>query len=158
MQGLQALIKVVFKRLRWVYRFAASTALFNLAWEILQLPLYTLWVDASPGNIALDVLHCTAGDVLIAGVSLVVAVALAHRGAWSKRPSLSVWLLALLFGWAYTVHSEWYNTTVTHAWAYSVLMPQMAGIGLAPLVQWLVVPGAVFWWVQNHSGETHVGS
>jgi hypothetical protein len=145
-------------RLGWIYRFAVSTVLLNLVWEILQLPLYTMWAAAEPGKVVFAVLHCTAGDLLIAGISLLVAVALMQPHDWRQQPRLPVWLLALVFGWAYTVHSEWYNTTVTHAWAYSSLMPQIAGIGLAPLVQWLVVPSAVFWWVQNRSGEVHARS
>ncbi len=136
-----------------VYRFVASTALLNLAWEILQLPLYTVWADASAGNIAFAVLHCTAGDVLIASLSLLAAIAMARARDWPQRRSVAVCFLSLSFGWVYTLHSEWYNTTVTNAWAYSSIMPQIAGIGLAPLVQWLVVPSVVFWWVQNRSGE-----
>ena len=33
-----------------------------LAWEIAQLPLYTLWRDGAPGAIAFAVLHCSLGD------------------------------------------------------------------------------------------------
>ena len=48
----------------------------------------------------------------------------------------------LAIGVGYTVYSEWLNTTVRKAWAYSELMPTlpMLGTGLSPLLQWLIVP------------------
>jgi hypothetical protein len=42
----------------------------NLVWEVAQLPLYTLWVEATPGEIAFAILHCTGGDAMIAAASL----------------------------------------------------------------------------------------
>jgi len=50
-------------------------------------------------------------------------------------------------GAAYTVYSEWLNTGVRMAWAYSELMPVVPGIGtgLSPLLQWLVLPPLGLW-------------
>ncbi len=48
--------------------------------------------------------------------------------------------LFVLFGLAYTAWSEWFNTSVRGAWAYAPEMPQILGIGLSPLLQWLVLP------------------
>ena len=142
----------------WVYRFVGLTAALNLAWEILQLPLFTIWVEGSTRDITFAVLHCTVGDVLIASLSLLAAVALVQARDWPQRHSVGVWLLTVVFGWVYTGYSEWYNTTVTHAWTYSSLMPQFAGIGLSPLAQWLLVPSTVFWWAFNRSGEIRANS
>ena len=46
----------------------------NFAWEIAQLPLYTIWRDKGLAANAFAVLHCTAGDLLIAAVSLLGAL------------------------------------------------------------------------------------
>jgi hypothetical protein len=43
-------------------------------------------------------------------------------------------------GLAYTVFSEWYNVYQVGSWAYSQRMPLMSGIGLSPLLQWLLLP------------------
>jgi hypothetical protein len=40
----------------------------------------------------------------------------------------------------YTAFSEWLNVSVRGSWDYALSMPQVFGIGLAPLIQWLVVP------------------
>ena len=51
-------------------------------------------------------------------------------------------IAVVAFGMAYTVISEWYNVYQARNWAYAPAMPLVFGIGLAPLLQWLVVPVA----------------
>jgi len=53
-----------------------------------------------------------------------------------------VFALAIFFGVAYTIYSDWASTTVRTAWPYNALMPVLPwlGTGLAPLLQWVVVP------------------
>ena len=113
------------------------------------MPLYTLWSDGSTGQIAFAVLHCSAGDLLIAALSLLGALVLVRPSHWPQQRSVAVWLLTLVFGLGYTIHSEWYNTTVTYLWTYSSSMPQIAGIGLSPIAQWLVIPCVAFWWAHR---------
>lgn len=57
-------------------RYLAAMLALNLVWEVAQLPLYTLWVEGTPGEIAFAVLHCTGGDALIAAAALAVAILL----------------------------------------------------------------------------------
>ena len=47
----------------------------------------------------------------------------------------------------YTIFSEWLNTSVRGSWTYSDLMPvvPVIGTGLAPLLQWCVVPTLAQW-------------
>ncbi|MSQ72711.1 MAG: hypothetical protein EXR27_15690 [Betaproteobacteria bacterium] len=48
---------------------------------------------------------------------------------------------------AYTVFSEWLNTSVLGAWTYSSLMPviPLLGTGLSPFMQWLLVLPVALW-------------
>lgn len=46
----------------------------------------------------------------------------------------------LAAGLGFTVFSEWVNVYRLGAWAYKSAMPLVAGIGLTPLLQWLIVP------------------
>lgn len=126
-------------------QYLIGTSLLNLGWEILQLPLYTLWTDSSGPDIAFAVVHCTVGDMVIALFSLLFAVLLAGTKEWPRRRFRAVALTTVLFGLLYTVYSEWNNTVVTQSWAYSALMPQIGGIGLSPLAQWVVIPSFIFW-------------
>jgi hypothetical protein len=134
-------------------RYLIASAGTNLLWEIVQLPLYTLWWGEPPGTIAYAVAHCTAGDVLIAACSLALAVLLAGRHGWPRRSYGHVAALAGTFGVTYTVFSEWLNVEIRKTWAYSDLMPVLPGLGtgLAPMLQWIVVPGLAFWWAARRS-------
>lgn len=122
-------------------RYLVASLLLHLAWEILQLPLYMIWQEPL-GKQAFALLHCTLGDLMIAGLSLLAALAIAGKPEWPRAGARTVWLLILAFGIGYTVYSEWLNVSVRGNWAYSPLMPTLPllGTGLAPLLQWLVVP------------------
>jgi hypothetical protein len=132
-------------------RYLAAIVLGNLAWEVAQLPLYTIWRDGSMRDIAFAVLHCTGGDLLIAGTALLGALLVTGDGRWPRVRFYSVAAVAILGGLAYTVFSEWLNTEVRGSWAYSELMPQLPliGAGVAPFAQWIIVPLCAFWWASR---------
>ena len=129
-------------------RYLVFVAGANLVWEVLQLPLYTIWQEANAPQLAFAVLHCTGGDKLIAVSSLALALILAADRAWPTKGFAGVAALATMFGVSYTMFSEWLNIVVRKSWAYSKLMPMIPGIGagLSPLAQWVVIPLAGFWW------------
>ena len=99
----------------------------NLVWESLQLPLYTIWTTGTGKQQAFAVLHCTVGDAMIAGLSLLVALALFARTTWPSAGVLRVYVASLALGVVYTIYSEWLNTSVRGSWAYSDLMPVVPG-------------------------------
>lgn len=123
-------------------------AIGHLAWEIVQLPLYGLWRSASGGEIAFAVVHCTAGDLVIATSVLLASLVLLRAWNWPRAKALQVATLALALGIAYTAFSEWHNVYVRGTWSYDAAMPTLPiigyRIGVSPLAQWLVVPSAVF--------------
>lgn len=132
---------------RPVRRYLAVMAAGNLVWEIAHLPLYTIWLTGTVGEIAYAVLHCTGGDVLIATTTLGIALLLAGR-RWPLLGRRKVVALTILFAVAYTVFSEWLNISVRGSWAYRDLMPRLPpfGTGLTPLLQWIVLPWIAFLW------------
>jgi hypothetical protein len=125
-------------------RYLGATAILHLVWEVLQLPLYTIWSEPIAKQV-FAVLHCTIGDLMIAGLALLVALALVGRAQWPQEGVRAVWLLLLIFGVGYTLYSEWLNVNVRGSWVYSSWMPTLPliGTGLAPVLQWLVVPTLV---------------
>ena len=126
--------------LRCVARWVALAAALNLAWELAQLPLYTIYETGTPSWITFAVLHCTIGDVLIA-LACYGAAALATRSRqWPLRRPLLGAAVATVSGVAYTVFSEWVNATVRGSWEYTAAMPTLFGIGVSPLLQWLLIP------------------
>lgn len=128
--------------LRLAGRYLALLLAANLAWEVAQLPLYTLWTEGSPGTIAWAVLHCTAGDGVIGATTLALAVVMARAWEWPSSGFARVAGLATLLGVAVTVALEWLNVEVRGSWAYAAAMPRLPplGTGLSPVLQWLVLP------------------
>ena len=118
------------------------TTLAHSVWEILQLPLYSIWSTGTSREIMFAVVHCTAGDLMISALSLIAALVLFGRQSWPEERFFPVALATLFFGIGYTIYSEWSNTVVLKTWAYSELMPRLPvlGTGLSPLIQWLIVP------------------
>jgi len=134
--------------LRFVFaRFVPLLAAGNLIWEILQLPFYTLWQEGTPRSRLFAILHCTAGDVMIGTAALLAAVMLFGRRGWPRLDHGRVLGTATFAGVAYTVLSEWVNTQVTMSWQYTEAMLQIPplGTGIAPLLQWIVVPPLAYW-------------
>jgi hypothetical protein len=123
-------------------RYLALLLGANLAWEIAQLPLYTLWGEGSPAEIAVAVLHCTLGDVAIGAAALAAAVVLTRAWRWPGAGFGRVAVAATAFGAAATIALEWLNVEVRGAWAYAAAMPRIPplGTGLTPVLQWLVLP------------------
>lgn len=128
-------------------RYIVFIAVANLLWEVAQLPLYTIWQAGSTREIAFAVVHCTGGDVLIAGATLLGALLVLGKSRWPEERYVAVAAFTLVGGLAYTVFSEWLNTSVHSSWTYSELMPTLPaiGVGLSPLVQWIVIPVVAFW-------------
>lgn len=128
-----------------------AVGLGNLVWELAQLPLYTIWHDGTVNGIVFAVLHCTGGDLLIAGAALLGALLIAGDRHWPRARFRTVAAIAILGALAYTLFSEWLNTEIRGSWAYTELMPQLPliGAGIAPFAQWIIVPLAAFWWVRH---------
>lgn len=134
-------------------RYMAIIVPGNLVWETAHLPLYTIWRKGNWNEISFAVLHCTAGDLLIAGASLVGALLLVGNAHWPNDRYLAVAMLTIFAGFAYTVLNEWLNKQVRASWTYSELMPTLpgTGTGVSPLAQWIMIPLAAFWWARRRS-------
>lgn len=133
-------------------RYILASAVLHLAWEIVQLPLYSIWSEPISKR-AFAVVHCTLGDLMIAGLTLLTALAMLGTSNWPRSGTRAVWLLLLILGVGYTVYSEWLNVSVRGSWSYAEMMPviPLLGTGLTPLLQWIVVPTAALWIVGGRS-------
>jgi hypothetical protein len=78
--------------------FALVTLIGHLAWEAAQIPLYTIWVEGTWGEITLAVLHCTGGDVLIAMSSLLLVLFVFGSGAWPRERVIPVLIATIISG------------------------------------------------------------
>lgn len=112
----------------------------NLVWEIAQLPLYAFPRGTPMSSIAFAVAHCTLGDATVALVAYLVASAVTRSTAWPIERAITGLIVALCITVGWTIWAEWNAVYITRAWMYSPEMPVVGGIGLAPLLQSLLLP------------------
>lgn len=134
----------------------AALALFafllNFAWEMLQAPFYRGMATAAHGAAVRVCTLATAGDVAILLVAYGVVAAVTGRRWWLAAPARGRVAGFLVVGLAITVALEALNVYVRGRWTYAPSMPLIFGIGLTPLVQWLVLPPAALWLARRHLG------
>jgi hypothetical protein len=133
-------------------RYLLMVVAGNLVWEILQLPGFADWREGGWSWLAFIVAIGTAGDLLIATTSLVLGLIVFGDEQWPAGRT-SYWRVAMAagaFGVVYTTYSEWRHAVVLRHWTYSALMPVVPGLGVGvfPLLQWIVIPGTAFYLVQ----------
>lgn len=135
--------------LTMIFAWAVLSFFLNLAWEVAQLPLYAIPSAQSTTQIAYAVAHCTAGDVGIAVASFLIAAVALGDANWPASHPWRGGAIAIFSGVSYTAYAEWYNVYQAGYWAYSSGMPLVFGIGLSPLLQWIVVPAVAIAVVRN---------
>lgn len=138
------------------FSFLPRLTLCSLAWETAQLPLYSLWDDPRPGTIVFAIAHCTVGDAMIGAAALVMALILSGAGERSHWPRRKICALMVILAIAYTLASERMNLAQGN-WSYSAWMPVLPWIkvGLAPVLQWIVVPMIAWTWASRRAGSAH---
>lgn len=128
-------------------RYLAAAGVGNLLWEALQMPLYTLCSTGTLSEIVTDILVCTAVDIAIAALALLAALLLTGHGGWPVNHYAQVASATVVLAVFYTAVSELVNVYVTKTWTYSEKMILIPGIrvGLAPILQWVIVPALAFY-------------
>lgn len=119
-------------------RYFGAILLGNLVWEVAQLPLYTIWKTGTVRDLAIAVIHCTAGDVAISASALVIALFVAGHEIWPRSRFRAVAGSTVAIGIAYTIYSERTNVLMLRNWG---LRRPDAGASLAR--RGLVAPAAM---------------
>lgn len=122
----------------------------SLLWEFLQSPFYTDTFEVSWVTLAYNRLHCSGGDAVILLLAFWL-VALRWGRFWMRAARGMPVVLFLALSVTYTAFSEHYNVHLMQTWAYSRWMPTIAGMGLVPLLQWVVVPMLCVHRIRSHS-------
>lgn len=134
---------------------AANVAVFafllNYPWEFLQVPLFR-GMAAAPHWEAIKVCSsATLGDVVIAVLAFWAVAAAAGSRHWILHPSAVQVAGFVAIGLAVTLVLEWLATGPLGRWEYAEAMPivPLLGVGLAPVLQWILLPPLVAWFVRR---------
>jgi hypothetical protein len=91
-------------------------------------------------TVAWALFHCTLGDVAIALALFALAGIALRRADWPASRPWTGSAIVVIGAMAFTAWSEWYNVYRAGNWGYTASMPMIFGIGLSPLLQWLILP------------------
>jgi hypothetical protein len=123
--------------------WSALAFVLNLTWEIAQVRLYTIWAAADGMSVAWALFHCSLGDVAIALAMFALAGMVLRRADWPASRPWTGGVIVVIGAVAFTAWSEWYNVYRAGNWGYTASMPMIFGMGLSPLLQWLILPPAI---------------
>lgn len=129
-------------------RYIVFAGLAHLVWEFAHLPLYTIWLTGTPGELVFAAVHCTGGDLLITLSTIMLSLFVFGSAEWPRVRIRRVLAGAVVFGVGYTIFSEWLNIVIRETWAYRAVMPVIPVLdaGLSPVLQWVVVPTTAYVW------------
>lgn len=132
----------------WV-ALALFSLLVNFAWEVLVPPFYALHAAAPHSITVLACLRSSFGD---AGITIGSYAAVAAIGTrrWINTATRRMIAGYLACGIGATIALEYVSVYRLSRWTYSSIMPTIGGIGVVPLVQWLVLPMVILWLSHRH--------
>jgi hypothetical protein len=125
--------------------------LLNLPWEFLQVPLFAGMPSAGHWSAIQVCGRATLGDVVITLTAFWVVAAWARARRWILSPTPRQVAGLVAVGVLITIVMEWLATRVLGRWAYAEAMPvvPILGVGLSPVLQWIVLPPLVVWFVRR---------
>jgi hypothetical protein len=78
-------------------------------------------------------------DVAISAIAYAAAALVARNVRWVRNPRALLLTIYLAIGIVVTLAIERWAVAVGR-WRYAATMPTIAGVGLSPLLQWIVIP------------------
>jgi hypothetical protein len=125
--------------------------LLNLPWELAQVPLFAGMPTARHWTAVLACGRATLGDVAIALAGFWAVAAVVGTPRWVLAPTRGGVLGFTAAGVAITIGMERLATGPLGRWAYAERMPivPLVDVGLSPLLQWVVLPPLVVWFVHR---------
>ena len=127
--------------------------LLNLPWELWQIPLFKNMPSLAHWDGVILCTRAAAGDASIALLAFWLVAAVARSRDWMRQPSGVTLVTFVAIGLVVTIMLEYWATQIGGRWEYADAMPRLPllGNGLAPLLQWLLIPPLVAWLVRRQT-------
>ena len=135
------------------FNLVVFALLLNFPWETLQAPLFVGMGEAPYSEAIRGCLRATLGDVVIMLLAYWIVSLTIRNRRWVLAPRAAHLTGFIALGVLITAVIEWLATRGhwIGSWSYSAGMPVVpgVGIGLSPLLQWVIVPPLVVWFVRR---------
>jgi hypothetical protein len=128
--------------------------LLNLPWELAQVPLFAGMPTTQHWTAVLACGRATLGDVVVALVAFWAVALVAGGRGWAVASTRGRVAGFVAVGVLITIVMERLATGPLGRWAYADAMPvvPVLEVGLSPLVQWIVLPPLIVWFVRRQLG------
>lgn len=130
---------------------AIFSFLLNFLWEMQQMPFFQISSEFSCLDMVRNCTLATVGDIGISLTAFWLVAVVSKSRQWFRQPRW--WQLSnfILVGVVITVIFEALATGVLDTWEYADIMPILPffGTGLLPLLQWLLIPPIIIWFVKR---------
>ncbi len=129
---------------RWA-AFALLVLALNFAWEMLQAKWFASMQGVPLLRATILCFRAALGDLVIVAIGFAAAALVARTSAWPAErrlviPATVFVAVALAIAIGYEVFA-----LSTARWRYDDTMPTLFGIGVLPLLQWLLLPIIEVW-------------
>lgn len=115
---------------------------FHFIWEMAQASLYEPMRQLPFWRATAWCARAAAWDVLISAAAYAAGAATARQVVWMHGAAHLPFATYFAVGMAVTVAIEKWAIAAGR-WDYEEAMPTLGGIGLTPVLQWIVVPGVI---------------
>lgn len=131
-----------------VVAIALGAYALHFAWEMGQGPLFATMALMSFWRATAWCARAAGWDVVISAAAYGAATLGAGRVRWVVQRRW--WPFAIYFavGLSVTIVIELWAVSIGR-WQYRDAMPTIAGIGLSPLLQWIIIPAAIVFIVRR---------
>ena len=140
---------------RWLNLPELNVAIFsfllNFFWEIRQMPYFRVSSEFSYTDIINNCTLATFADAGISVTAFITVAAIAKSRRWIFQPNWWQVSVFILVGIIITIIFEALATGVLNRWQYGEAMPTLPvlGTGLLPILQWLIIPPLIIWFVKR---------
>ena len=113
--------------------------LIAFLWEMLQMPYYAM-SHLSAWETTINCSLASLGDAGSMVFAYFVASWAVNDRYWLSSRIRKPVMVFLVTGLVITLVVEYFATSAAWGWKYSAKMPTLLGIGMVPIVMWIVVP------------------
>lgn len=128
--------------MRRLFAIALTAYALHFGWEMAQMSLFTPMERLPFWQATAWCARAAGWDVVISAVAYVAAALATRSILWPRRRTALPVAIYFLAGLGITIAIERWAVSVGR-WEYREAMPAIAGVGLTPLLQWIVIPAAI---------------